>query len=46
MPLSPTHNTTPPNSNLVPAELYEKALMHEPGTCIVSSGAIAALSGW
>jgi phosphoenolpyruvate carboxykinase (ATP) len=31
--------------NLSVAELYEKALAHEPGTHIVSSGALATLSG-
>ena len=31
--------------NLPPAELYEKALLHEKGTRIVSSGALATLSG-
>ena len=31
--------------NLTPAELYEKALKHEPGTHVMASGALAALSG-
>ncbi|GMH35918.1 hypothetical protein BSKO_03786 [Bryopsis sp. KO-2023] len=31
--------------NLSPAELYEKALANEPGTHIVSSGALATMSG-
>lgn len=31
--------------NLSPAELYEKALLYEPGTHMVSSGALATLSG-
>ncbi|KFM29076.1 Phosphoenolpyruvate carboxykinase [ATP] 1 [Auxenochlorella protothecoides] len=31
--------------NLTPAELYEKALAHEPSTHIVASGALATLSG-
>ena len=31
--------------NLSVAELYEKALAHEPGTHIVSSGGLATLSG-
>lgn len=31
--------------NLTPAELYEKALQHEPGTSITSAGALATLSG-
>ena len=31
--------------NLTPAQLYEKALTHEPGTHIMSSGALATLSG-
>jgi len=31
--------------NLSPAELYEKALLHEAGTIVTSSGAIATTSG-
>lgn len=31
--------------NLSPAELYEKALLYEPGTHIVANGALATLSG-
>jgi phosphoenolpyruvate carboxykinase (ATP) len=31
--------------NLTPAELYEQALKYEPGTHIMASGALAALSG-
>jgi phosphoenolpyruvate carboxykinase (ATP) len=31
--------------NLTPAELYEKALLYEPGSHLVSSGALATLSG-
>ncbi|KAK9814537.1 hypothetical protein WJX72_007563 [[Myrmecia] bisecta] len=31
--------------NLTPAELYEKALLFEPGTHITASGALATLSG-
>lgn len=31
--------------NLSPAELYEKGLEHEPGTHIVSTGALATMSG-
>eukprot|EP00882_Tetradesmus_deserticola_P001214 GHRQ01001313.1.p1 GENE.GHRQ01001313.1~~GHRQ01001313.1.p1 ORF type:complete len:221 (+),score=62.38 GHRQ01001313.1:188-850(+) len=31
--------------NAAPAVLYEKALLHEPGTHVVSSGALAASSG-
>ena len=31
--------------NAAPAELYEEALRHEPGSAIVSSGALVAMSG-
>ncbi|KDD73382.1 phosphoenolpyruvate carboxykinase, partial [Helicosporidium sp. ATCC 50920] len=31
--------------NLTPSELYEKALMYEPGSHVLASGALAALSG-
>ena len=31
--------------NLTPAQLYEKALTHEPGTHIMCNGALATLSG-